>query len=190
MPLVVAALCGVTAGFIRATAHRRWISMPRIRWAWLLIPTVAATWATNHLSLTPLAITALVLSQALPLAFAWINRRQPGMWLLGAGLAINLLVIALNGGFMPISPEILMAMGIPPDHWAIGQRLGLSKDFVQLVADTNLWFLSDWLLSPAWYPQKGAFSIGDVCAGAGVFWVLWAAAGPRRNDLSRTEKTS
>lgn len=180
MPLVVAALCGMMAGFIRATAHRRRISMPRIRWAWLLIPTVAATWATNHFSTKPLAITSIVLSQALPLALAWINRRQPGMWLLGAGLALNLLVIALNGGLMPISPETLLAMGVPPDHWAVGQRLGLSKDLVQPITDTHFWFLSDWLLSPAWYPKKGAFSLGDLCAGAGVFWVLWAAAGPQK----------
>lgn len=180
MPLVVAALCGVMAGFIRATAHRRRISMPRIRWAWLLVPTAAATWATNHLSSTPLAITTLVLSQALPLALVLINRRKPGMWLLGAGLALNLLVIILNGGFMPISPKTLLAMGVPADHWAIGQRLGLSKDLVQLISDTNFWFLSDWLLSPAWYPQKSAFSIGDLCIGAGVFWMLWAAAGPKK----------
>lgn len=190
MPLVVAALCGVMAGFIRATAHRRRISMPRIRWAWLLVPTIAATWATNHFSTKPLAITTIVLSQALPLVLVWINRRQPGMWLLGVGLMLNLLVIILNGGFMPISPETLLAMGIPPDQWAIGQRLGLSKDLVQLVADTNLWFLSDWLLSPAWYPQKGAFSIGDVCTGVGVFWVLWAAADPQRKDQSRSENIS
>jgi len=180
MPLVVAALCGVIAGFLRATTHRRRISMPRIRWIWLLIPTIAATWATNHFSTKPLAITALVLSQALPLVFVWVNRRQPGVRLLGAGLALNLLVIVLNGGFMPISPETLLAMDIQPDYWAVGQRLGLSKNFVQLVADTNFWFLSDWLLSPAWYPQKGAFSIGDVCASAGIFWVLWAAAGPEK----------
>ncbi len=180
MPLVVAALCGVIASFLRATAHRQRMSMPRIRWVWLLIPTVAATWATNHLSITPLAITTLALSQALLLVFAWVNRRQPGMWLLGAGLALNLLVIALNGGFMPISPETLLAIGIQPDHWAVGQRLGLSKDLVRSISDTHFWFLSDWLLSPAWYPQKGAFSIGDMCAGAGVFWVLWAAAGPQK----------
>jgi hypothetical protein len=180
MPLVVAAICGMVAGFLRTTAHRQRISAPHIRWAWLLIPTVAATWATNHLSATSLAITTLVLSQTLPLAFAWINRRQPGMWLLGAGLALNLLVIILNDGFMPISLETLLAMGMPPDHWAIGQRLGLSKDFVRSIADTNFWLLSDWLLSPAWYPQKGAFSIGDVCVGAGVFWVLWAAASPNK----------
>ena len=182
MPLVVAANCGLIAGFIRAAVHRRRISSPRIRWAWLLVPTIAATWATNHFSTKPLAITAIVLSQALPFVLAWVNRRQPGMWLLGVGLALNLLVIILNGGFMPISPETLIAMGIQPGHWAIGQRLGLRKDFVQLASDTNLWFLSDWLISPAWYPQKGAFSVGDICTGVGVFWVLWAAAGPRRND--------
>lgn len=106
----------------------------------------------------------------------WINRRQPGMWLIGAGLAMNLLVITLNGGFMPISPETLQAIGVQSGSWSIGQRLGLSKDLVRPIAETNLWFLSDWLLSPAWFPQKGAFSIGDVCTGVGVFWVLWAAA--------------
>src|SRR5687767_2642033 len=37
------------------------------------------------------------------LGFAWLNRRVPGMKVLLLGLALNLTVIALNGGFMPIS---------------------------------------------------------------------------------------
>ena len=52
-----------------------------------------------------LAAAILVSSQVLLLVFAWFNRDQPGLWALDLGLALNLLVIVLNGGLMPISPE-------------------------------------------------------------------------------------
>lgn len=176
MLLVVVAICGLLAGFHRAMVNKRRLSLPIVRWWWLLVPSAAATWITRYFALSiPMVITVLLLSQALPLIVAWANRRQPGMWLLGAGLALNLLVISLNGGFMPISPETLQAMGVSPECWIIGQRLGLSKDVVRPIAETNLWLLSDWLLPPTWFPKRGAFSIGDVCAGAGVFWILWTA---------------
>ena len=44
----------------------------------------------------------LVVSYALLIAFAWVNRRLPAAWLVLTGLGCNLLVIGVNGG-MPVS---------------------------------------------------------------------------------------
>jgi len=183
MPLVAAAVCGVTAGFLRAAMRQRRLTIQEFRWRWLIGLSVLLLIAVTCIRLPdPIVSAALLLSQGAPLVFACLNRRQPGLWLVGLGLALNLLVISLNGGLMPISPETIQALGLPPESWAVEQRLGMSKDVVRSISDTRLWLLSDWLVSPAWLPSQGAFSIGDVIIGAGLFWVLWSAAGPIKNS--------
>lgn len=187
-PLFAAAVCGVLAGFLRATIQRRRLKFPKFRRLWLVVLALLLMLAANRIRLAdPVASAALIFSQGLPLIFAWLNRRQPGLWLLGLGLALNLAAISLNGGFMPISPETLLALGLPPESWVIGQRLGMTKDLVLPGAETNLWPLSDWLISPAWFPIRGAFSIGDVLVAAGVFWVLWSAAGHEQASSANNE---
>jgi hypothetical protein len=103
-----------------------------------------------------------------------VNIRRPGFWLLGLGLALNLLVILLNGGMMPISPETIQHLypDAPFGAWQIGQRLGVGKDIVLPIAETRLWFLSDHFSLPEWVSYKVAFSLGDVLISAGAFWLL------------------
>lgn len=183
MPLVIAAACGVLVGFLRAALQQRRLAIPKIRRLWLVGLSLLLALAVSRIGLPdPIASAAVLLSQGLSLAFAWLNHRQPGMWLLGLGLAFNLLVIGLNGGFMPISPETVQTLGFLPENWAVGQRLGMSKDLVLPVSDTHLWVFSDWLIPPIWFPWQGAFSIGDGIMGVGLFWVLWSAAGPTQKQ--------
>ncbi len=127
----------------------------------------------------------LVGSQILLLVFVWFNWKKPGFWLLGAGLLLNFLVIFLNGGFMPISPETVRNLypGLPQTSWAIGQRLGNGKDLVLLPANTHLGMLSDRFLLPGWVNYAVAFSIGDVLIALGAFWLLWTLGG-QRNETS------
>jgi hypothetical protein len=59
----------------------------------------------------------LLASYGLLLAFAWVNRRLPALWLVIAGLAMNLLVIGVNGG-MPVSAGALEVAGARPEGLA------------------------------------------------------------------------
>jgi hypothetical protein len=121
----------------------------------------------------------LVATQLILLVFVWFNRTQPGFWMLGLGLALNFLVILLNGGLMPISPETVarITSGIPADTWEVGQRFSNSKDIVVPATGMRLGFLSDRFLLPEWIPYRVAFSLGDVLIGLGAFTLMWSLAG-------------
>ena len=64
-------------------------------------------------ALGPLAPPVYVASQVLVLLAVWRNRAIPGMLLVLLGGAANLLAIAANGGYMPVSPDALADAGSP-----------------------------------------------------------------------------
>ena len=125
-----------------------------------------------------LASLILIGSQICMLIFIGLNRSQPGFLILGMGLALNILVIVANGGFMPVSPRVVTEL-FPESHGAamVGERVGWSKDILLLPAETRLWWLSDRFLLPAWLPRRAAFSLGDIFIAVGIFWVLWTRGG-------------
>jgi hypothetical protein len=99
---------------------------------------------------------------------AWLNRRSPGMAVLGVGLALNFAVIAVNGG-MPVFGEAVamvkagaQAAAIPPG------------DFVHVLgtAATRLPWLADVvpLPGPAWL--RAVVSPGDLLLFAGIVGFL------------------
>jgi len=128
-----------------------------------------------------LAATVLTSSQLLLLLFVWFNRKQSGFWILGVGLFLNLAVIGLNGGLMPISPETLgrMVPDRPAGSWQIGSRVGNAKDIILPTPQTRLAWLSDRFLLPPWFPAQAAFSTGDIFIAIGAFWWLWESGASR-----------
>ena len=186
MILLVAIIAGLMASLARAWYGGRCLSPPSLHFAWLVPVAFAPQWLAFYLpasrKLVPDELVAIVLvsSQALLLVFAYFNRDKPGFTALGLGVALNLMVITLNGGLMPISPETVTRLvpDAPPDVWQIGQRLGNSKDVILPVAVTRLSWLSDRFLLPTWLPYRVAFSLGDAFIAGGSFWLLWKSAGP------------
>lgn len=168
-----------------ARTARRPYQVPDLRWVWLVLLAFVPQFFAFVLPTTRAAIPtawipiALVGSQALLLLFAILNIRQTGFWLLAGGLLLNLTVILLNGGMMPISPETIQTLypNAPAGAWQLGQRFGVGKDVVLPAAETTLWFLSDCLVLPSWIPYKVAFSLGDVLIALGAFWTLLSLGG-------------
>lgn len=188
MILVAAVIIGLAAGIIRARATKRPFQPQPLKLIWLVIVALAAQWTVLGFHPTRTVIPdvyaslVLVLSQFLLLIFAWKNRKVSGFWLMGLGLFLNLTVILLNGGWMPISPDTVrwLAPDATPDAWQVGERLAYGKDIVLKVENTRLWILSDHFRSPDWLSYRVAFSAGDVVIAVGVFWLLWSAGGSRR----------
>ena len=119
--------------------------------------------------------SGLMLFSYLPLLlFVWLNKDLPGLKLVGLGLLSNLMVIGLNGGFMPITPDALARVGFDITDPALspGSHVGNSKDMVLLREETRLWLLSDIFASPRILPWLFVFSIGDVITSIGVFVLI------------------
>lgn len=100
-----------------------------------------------------------VASNLAVLVAVWRNLRIPGLPLVLLGGSANLLAIVANGGYMPVSPEALVALGRLP-------RDGYSNS--RLVDGVVLGPLTDLFAMPAWLPLANIFSIGDILIGVGV----------------------
>jgi hypothetical protein len=122
--------------------------------------------------------TGLLLGTHLVIALvAAANLRRPwraGMAMALAGMLLNILVMATNGGLMPVSPETLVQVGNGHvlQRVSAGQALPRSKDVILPWEETRFAVLSDWLIIPGW---RGSFSPGDFVVAAGIFLVMQAA---------------
>jgi hypothetical protein len=191
MILLLAVLAGLLAGMMRAWWAGREYQVPNLRHIWLVFLAVVPQLFAFYLPITPkwiperLTSGILIVSQLVLLIFVWINRRQPGLWMLGLGLTLNLLVISLNGGWMPISPQVVakVAPHTPVEVWQTGDRLWNSKDKVLPIEDTRLWWLSDLFVFLSWSSYRVAFSLGDILIAGGVLWLLWAQGGAHSQNF-------
>lgn len=192
MILLLAIVIGLLATIIRARLNNRTLILPPFRWEWLVFASVipqvfvfyipaigqwVPEWTIPYIQ---------ILSMVGLLIFTVVNLSKPGLWALGLGLLSNFIVIALNGGWMPIHPQTLKRMIPlqPIEVWEIGTRLGFTKDRIMAYEETNLVFLSDIFTLPQWIPYKVAFSIGDVFISIGVVILLWSLSSKtrRKND--------
>jgi len=152
---------------------------PVLQQTWLVfvgfLPQFLAIYFPNTRLLFPdwLAAICVLVSLSVLLIFSWLNRRLPGMPVLMAGLILNLAVIAINGGFMPINMQTAQRL-VGAERAAsleYGNRFGY-KDILLPRNETRLEWLADRYLPPEWFPYQVAFSLGDVFIGAGVFQTL------------------
>jgi hypothetical protein len=97
--------------------------------------------------------------------FIWLNRRVPGLVIVGLGWALNALVIAVNGGVMPASPRVAEAGSRGVD---VGREFLNSRP----LDSPRLSFLGDNFSLPQSWPFHNVFSIGDVFIALGVFVAL------------------
>lgn len=198
MVLAFAVIAGLIVGLVRARIGKRSYRIVSIRWPGLVIFAFIPQLVYFYLARAGIRVSGewapviLISSQVLLLVFVWLNRKQPGFWLLGAGLLMNFLVIVLNGGLMPISPEAVRKIypNVPESAWSVGRRLGNGKDIVLPVSATRLWFLSDRLVTPEWLHYPVAFSVGDVLVALGAFWLLWSLGGENKSVVADTSISS
>ena len=181
MILLVAVVAGVIAGILRARVNKVPYQSIAIKHIWLVLVAYlpqffAFSFPATRSNIPDQGISILlILSQIILIVFIWLNRKMPGGWLMGLGLILNFLVIVLNGGMMPLSPQ--NAQYLVPDGssitFTLGERVGWTKDILLERPNTNLWFLSDIFRMPKIGSFAVVYSIGDVCLSLGAFWLFW-----------------
>lgn len=174
---------GIGVGLIVGVGLARWrgnpYDPPKFRYIWIVfagfLPQFFAIylWQTRIAFPDRIAALCLIFSQICLFAFAWINRKLPGMPILLVGLVLNLLVMVANGGFMPISPQIAeeLVKDVPVGALEIGNRFSF-KDILLPVSETRMEILADRYLLPSGFPLQVAFSLGDVLITFGAFLIL------------------
>jgi hypothetical protein len=118
-----------------------------------------------------------LVTYGLLLAFCIANRRIPGLWLIALGVLANALVIAANGGAMPVDPGAIAASG-----WGL-HDYATAYPNVAVRAHASLWFLGDVFAMPR-FPGSAVLSIGDVSIVAGV-WLMLQRVTSQREELGR-----
>jgi hypothetical protein len=88
----------------------------------------------------------------------YLNISVPGMKLFAVGSLLNFLVIAANGGAMPVGEWALAITGI--ETMPVGTHS-------LLLPDTKLAFLAD--IIPVWAPYAQIISVGDILIVVGIF---------------------
>jgi hypothetical protein len=153
------------------------------RYLWLLfVPLTLQIIAFSPLGASPdfgdvlVKIVYLVSMAVAALALA-LNRHLPGLIWVAVGLSLNLFVIALNGGLMPVLPEARQFAGMPPLE-------GPTMNVLPMTTGTILPWLGDILPLPPWVPLANVFSLGDVFITVGGAIFIQRALIPPPSDAT------
>jgi hypothetical protein len=163
MYAVIAVAVGLVVGLATGGKFSNVVSRP-FRSAWLLVPGVGFQAVTEvwHLARTPdeLVVLASYVSLAL---FAVRNLHLAGMGVVGIGLALNIVPIAVNQG-MPVRASAIVRSGIVRHSNEIGRlRFGGKRHLEG--PDDRLTFLGDVL--PDWVFHE-VLSFGDLVMAVGI----------------------
>ncbi len=89
--------------------------------------------------------------------------------LAAAGVALNLVVIVINGGWMPRLQPVAGRVG------DLNQRV---SNTAPVGSDTRLAWLGDSIPEPPWLPLSNVLSPGDILLASGAAWWVFAATRP------------
>ena len=164
--IVIAVLIG---GDVRRLSRLRLKSPLLVLTAFAAKAAVAVLGTTHDATAVLIARPLNVGGAALLLGAVWFNRRTPGAYLFGLGLALNLAALVAYGGRMPVllphdidpaSPRLaLLSSGFDPLHEL-------------LTTPRGPWFLGDILPIPGLNGHGSVVSVGDLLMAAGIGWLI------------------
>jgi hypothetical protein len=115
-----------------------------------------------------------VLSLLLLFSFALLNLRVPGMVIIFLGLALNLIVIVANSGYMPANVQAYIKAGKMESAQAL-ENNGVLNNVKLSDRETRLDFLGDWIVLPQPFQAYAVVSPGDLVLLFGFFYLILRA---------------
>ncbi|MMZ46038.1 hypothetical protein D1872_76480 [compost metagenome] len=101
------------------------------------------------------------------LIFLWLNRHHKGFKLILIGVLLNFIVMAVNGGRMPVSLSASEVLG--PYYTDMLKSGSVISKHYMMDASTRLSLLGDIIPLSKPYPRTQVISIGDVVMNFGMF---------------------
>ena len=185
MIIVASSAIGIALLACLGCDFRRLVDLPiRCRWLiWLalVVQVVVLSVFATHVA-GPVGDGVHLLTYSLAIGFVVINRRVPGIVIMGIGELLNLIAITANGGQMPASPAA----------WRYTGR-SIEAGFTNSgpISGARLQFLGDVFATPAGWPLANVFSIGDVVLVAGLLWLIYRGCTlPRSTNLEHTDSVA
>lgn len=172
--VVAATIAVLRGGSLKTLAETRFRWVPLL-YAALIVQIVFEFWSPTWMRGT-LAFALLMATTAAIAAFLFANRNLPGLGIAGIGLALNLLVIGVNGA-MPVSVSAARQAGIDQNLNDIGFK------HEQMTDATRLRFLGDVIPLPN---SQQVFSAGDVVLALGIGWLIYRRASVERRRVAVT----
>ena len=163
MPMLVSGVAvGLVVGIVAGGDWRRLKGFDLRAWPVLVVAAAARLLAPL---MGAIGVAASAVGIALIAVVAFVNVGLPGAALIGLGSALNLIVVAANGG-MPVDPGAIAAAG-----------KSMPSDGLHLVIDggTRLPFLADVIRVPI---LNNIYSVGDFLVAAGGFWLSFRLVRP------------
>lgn len=185
MFIAVAIVAGIVIGLVRGGSFERLAEASFRLWPLLILGIVvqgAAAFTAEG------AVTLILASYVLLLAFTAVNLVHAGMGVVFVGIALNVAVIGVNGG-MPVRDDAIVAAGIVEREQIPSLEFG-SKRHLE-TDDDRLTVLGDIIPVPL---AKEVLSFGDLAMSVGVAAVLVNLLRRRRGpvdlELSRRSEGS
>jgi hypothetical protein len=178
--VIALALVPLTGGSFRRLGKLQFTML------WLLLLAFAIQIPLDFVSfpkerIDDLGVGLLLLSYVMIFVFCWVNRRVKGMLIITIGIALNVLVIALNQG-MPAKDDVVTRNGREvhvPIERTVKHRPREDGDLLP--------FLSDVITLPEVPNQQ--FSIGDIVISLGIIDLAFEESRrPRRRGARVSEE--
>jgi hypothetical protein len=136
----------------------------------------AIAWGPVIYLLSMLVVAGVLLANGL---------REPATrwpWIVAAaGVALNMLVVSANGGYMPQSVDAREVAGRTKDRPA--EQVEQLTNVHPMTSESRLPFLGDIIPEPSWMPMANVISVGDVLLSLGIAGAMLPLPGLARRRL-------
>ncbi|HHV61488.1 MAG TPA: DUF5317 domain-containing protein [Firmicutes bacterium] len=170
-----AALASVAIGKMRGGQIRRLGNLPLKRvdlivLAFLVEQVLIVAGLKGWTALSEMAPYLYIVAYIFLFIAVWANRSMPEILVIGVGILLNFIVIAANGGRMPVSAEGLMRIGMGDQISLI--ESGRAVTYRLAGPGVRLAFLGDVVPVGSPYPIHRMTSVGDIIIAIGVFLLI------------------